>query len=232
MPRAAAAASASQQPRSRGPGRPRRGPKVASPDVREKLVRTATDLFAAHSFGEVGIRRIARAAGVTPGMIAYYFGGKLGLLEAVLDGFAGRVLGGLEALAKAPPAGGAPAVETVVRLYVSVLAADPRVAQVLVREVLSRDTPMRQRFIERFGARVAQALPRLVEREIEAGRLQRGLDPVDTAISLVGMLAFPFLAQPVLGRVFGLEIDEAFGERWIAHTTRVFLDGVRGEQRS
>ena len=52
---------------------------------REQMLDAANDLFAGHGYEEVSVEDIARAAGVTRGLVHHYFGGRtevyLGLLE-------------------------------------------------------------------------------------------------------------------------------------------------------
>jgi AcrR family transcriptional regulator len=55
-----------------------------APDTsREKLIRSAGQLFAARGFDSVSVRDIASAAGVNSALVGYYFHGKEGLLSEV-----------------------------------------------------------------------------------------------------------------------------------------------------
>ena len=56
-------------------------------EPKEKILRTATHLFAKKSYAAVGIREIARAAEVNSAMISYYFGGKHGILKEIFRQF-------------------------------------------------------------------------------------------------------------------------------------------------
>jgi hypothetical protein len=96
----------------------------------------------------------------------------------------------------------------------------------MIREVLSDGAPFRKEFIERFASRAATLIPELVRRERLAGRLREDLDPVLTALSLMGMTVFPFLAFPVAREVFGLELSEEFRDRLVAHTAKLFQEGA------
>ena len=51
------------------------------------LLKAATKLFAENGYEKVSIKAIAEEAGVTSGMIAYYFGGKGGLYREFLHSF-------------------------------------------------------------------------------------------------------------------------------------------------
>src|SRR5688572_26628781 len=211
--------------RARRPGRPPRG---AAPDaVRARLLHVAQQRFAERGYAAVSVRALARAAHVSPAMIAYYFGDKAGLLDAVVDLVFERLLAQIHALAASPEAAGAPA-ERFMRHYPAALARVPWLPSFLVREVLGGDPARRARFAARFPARLAPVILPLLRREAESGRLRTDLDPALTLLSVLGMCAFPFLVQPLLGAVLGYELDERFRSRLADHTTRLFLDGARG----
>ena len=205
-------------------GRPRAG--EGSDDLRRRLVEVARALFVKRGFGEVGIREIARDAGVTPGMISYYFGDKQGLYEAMFASVFEDLLARVRELADQPPSEAGP-LASLIRLYISTIGAQPWLPGLLLREVLTGDSDLRKRFIDRFASRVAELLPALVRSEIGAGRLRADLDPTLAVLSLIGMCVFPFLGHPIGGAVFGYELDADFRERLVAHTQRLFLEGVR-----
>ncbi len=174
----------------------------------------------------MGIREVAAAAGVTPGMIAYYFDGKQGLYQAMLDSVFDRLLEQLREIAAAPPAGSEP-LDAFFDLYIRTLARDPWVPKLIVREVLSSDTPLRAHFIERFVSRAAKLIPLILEQQTAEGRLRSDLDPGLTLLSMVGAAVFPFLSYPLVGPVLGFELDDDFRDRLIAHTARLFREGAR-----
>jgi TetR/AcrR family transcriptional regulator len=210
---------------ARGPGRPRRGPAL-SDDVKRELVAAARDLFARRGFSEVGIRELSRAAGVTPGMISYYFGGKQGLYEAMLASVFDDLLARVRELAAQPAESTAP-LAALIRLYTATITSQPWLPALVLREVIFGDEETRARFVERFAQRAAVILPGLIRAEIESGALRRDLDPALMVLALVGTSLFPFLAHPVMGKVLGYELDDDFAQRLATHTTRLLLDGAR-----
>jgi AcrR family transcriptional regulator len=205
-------------------GRPVRD--ESAEDVRRRLVAVARELFARRGFGEVGIRELARAANVTPGMISYYFGDKQGLYEAMLTSVFEEMLARIRELA-AEHAQGTRPLEGLIRLYIATIASQPWVPALLLREIVTGDSAARARFIERFASRVGALVPGLVAGEIAAGELRADLDPRLSLLSLFGMCVFPFLAHPIAGKVLGYELDASFAERLVAHTTKLFFDGAR-----
>jgi len=54
--------------------------------TREKLLAAAREAMWRRGYANVGLREIARAAGVDVALISRYFGGKQGLFEATLEG--------------------------------------------------------------------------------------------------------------------------------------------------
>jgi AcrR family transcriptional regulator len=185
--------------------------------------------FAAQGYAAVSVRALARAAGVSPGMIAYYFRDKAGLLDAVLEDVFERLLAQVKEIAAAAPAGG-DVTARLIRLYTETLGREPWLPSFLVREVLGGDAARRARFAARFPGRIAPVVLPLLRGEVASGRLRRDLDPMLTVLSLLGMCAFPYLAHPLIGPVLGYELDAAFRGRLAEHTARLFLDGARGAE--
>ena len=213
---------------ARKPGRPPRQGQDAE-DVKRGLVNAARELFARRGFGEVGIRELSRAAGVTPGMIAYYFGGKQGLYEAMFASVFEELIARARELAAQPQPSTEP-LAGLIRLYVATISAQPWLPALLLREVVTGDPALRARFVERFAKRAAVILPGLVSAEIARGALRPDLDPALVLLSLVGACVFPFLAHPLLGKVLGYELDPSFGETLAAHTQKLFLEGARAAE--
>jgi AcrR family transcriptional regulator len=212
----------------RRPGRPRRprGAAAARSDaVRARLLEVAQRLFAARGYDAVGVRELARAARVSPAMIAYYFRDKAGLLDAVLDRVFERLLAQLGELAAAPGGAG---LAGLIRVYVETIGRDPWLPSFILREVIGGSAERRARFAARFPARLAPVVLPFLAREQARGELRADLDPVLAILSLIGMCVFPFLAHPLVGPVFGYELDEAFRRRLAEHSVRLFLDGAHG----
>lgn len=215
----------SRTPR-RGPGRP---PSGVAPPLRERLLEAARSLFTAKGFADVSLREVASEAGVSPAMIAYYFGGKEGLYEAVLESALERLLLRLRAVSAdaASGAGADDAIATFLGSYLDMLVAEPWIPQLIVREVIAQDSPLRARFRRDFAGPAFAALGALLAGERARGRLRSDLDDGLTVLSLIGMAVFPFLAHPVIGEVIGYRLDEGLRDRLFEHTRRLFLEGAR-----
>jgi TetR/AcrR family transcriptional regulator len=200
------------------PGRPRgRAPEQS----RQALLTAARDLFSRREFAAVSLRQIAERAQVNPAMIHYHFGNKAGLYGAMLEERFAPLLQQLEQTS-------AERVDLSLFLesYVRMLAANPWLPNLVVREVLYGGSEFRELFIQRFASRAGRRVPALIAKERAAGRLRADLDPAFAALSLLSMALFPFIGRSVVEPAFGLEMNEDFVKRWVSHALRLFYEGA------
>jgi TetR/AcrR family transcriptional regulator len=223
--------SAHSPRRRRAPARSRGRPPVdADSDVRSALLDAASRLFLKHGFDRVTARQIAVAAGTTAAMIHYYFGNKLGLFRAMLERAIAPVR---ELIAGSLAQAGAvvdPAV--LIRMHMRTAAANPWIATLIVNEVLAEKGRFRGTFIRDFAGRQAPLVIELLQRARANGKLRDDLDVRLSALSLLSLCMFPFLARAVAGPVLGLKFDDDEIERLIAHTARLFAAGTEPAART
>ena len=214
--------------RRRRPGRPTE--RDGGRDVREALLEVAGQLFSERGVNEVSLRELARAAGVTPAMVHYYFGDKQGLYEALLERALLRVLARVREIVAADGQG-IDEIGGFVRVLVGALSSERWIPSLIIREVIADTGRFRERFIREFAWQMARIVPEVLGRELAAGRLRQDLDLPLSFVSLIGMTAWPFAARPVLERVLGLDFEaEDFEPRFAEHTRRLFLEGVRSRE--
>jgi AcrR family transcriptional regulator len=207
---------------ARQPGRP-----VArtAQDVRGQLLDAARDLFLKYGYRAVSSRQVAAAAGANPAMIHYYFGNKHGLYKAMLEQAIGPGVAELNAMLESPP--DEASVARMLDTYMHILAANPWIPGLLLREVLTPDGAFRDQFIRDFGSRFAPRVAELVRHEAGSGHLRKDLDPRLAVVSFLSLGLFPFLALPVWTRALDVRPSQQLVEQLIAHTLRIFLEGVR-----
>ena len=200
--------------------------------MRAALLAAARELFAQRDFAAVPVRDIARAAGVNPAMVHYHFGDKDGLYRAMLQETIGPVLHKVQQLLDGRGRRSQTSLRDALGGLMATLAREPWVAQLIVREVLAHDSPFRDLFIREFAARGGGRLPALLQREIASGRVRRDFDPTLGALSFLSMALFPFIARPVVEKVFGIRMSAAFVERLIGHTEQLFYRGAAARKRA
>lgn len=204
----------------RKPGRPA---AATAPDVRACLLQAARTLFTERDIGAVSSREIANAAHVNPALINYYFGGKTGLYETMLEDTIAPILSRLGELQHAPDAA---SLHQVMTLFTRTLAANPWVPRLILREVLSKEGRFRERFIELVAGRGSGLLTGILEDARQRNLLRDDLDIRLTALSFISLMLFPFLAMPVASRVFNLDSEPATLDALVEHSHALFWRGI------
>jgi AcrR family transcriptional regulator len=191
------------KPRKQRPrGRP--GPSP-SEDFREQILNAAERLFATQGFAATTIREIAADVGVNAAMVHYYFGAKMQLLQAVMD----RVLEPLSGSVSALQQGGQVDLQDIVSLLFSMAGEHPFLPQLIAREVFLPGGKMQQQFLQHFAPRLGGRLPDILRQLQQSGHLAAGLDPAITALLILSLCFFPFIARHAAEQVLGIAFDAA-----------------------
>lgn len=211
----------SRQPsRPRAPGRPAADATVQ----REQLLGIATDLFSRQGIQATSLRAIAERAGVTPALLNYYFGGKDGLVEAMLEE---RFLPLVAQTAAALQQAGDEPLElatTFIREMSRTVAAQPWLPQLWVREILCEGGLLRERLLQRAAPQVPLLLAQRFAAAQARGALNAELDPRLLVVSLIGLTLLPYAAAPIWRGVF---THPRIGDATlIAHTLALLKGGL------
>lgn len=207
---------------SKRSGNPRGRPAAnEAADIRMEILDSAEALFARQGYAAVSVREIAETVEVTPAMVHYYFGSKLALLQHVLE----RTLEPLAAaIAQMRAAGQAPATE-IARLLLRTFSQHPSLPVLVAREVILPGGVMQQHFLEYLAPRLGGSLPGLLEKEQAAGRVRADLDPQVTALLLLSLCAFPFVARDLAGPALRIAYDDEGLRRLEQHVERILQEG-------
>ncbi|OOE45382.1 TetR/AcrR family transcriptional regulator [Salinivibrio kushneri] len=204
----------------RTPGRP-----CGDSNIRERLLEVALREFSTHGFRGVSVTVIAKEAGATPAMIHYYFGNKQDLYEAVLQHALGPILAQLEAARSDPPVD-EDLLPRFIQGYMRLLAENPAVPSLIVRDVLSPGGQMRETFLKGFASRGGSGVRDLVKRAQKLGKLRADIDPDLATLSLLSMAVFPFVGQPIAGQVLDYSLAPERIEVLAEHTLNLFYKGA------
>lgn len=204
---------------TRRPGRPR----GSGGSVKKELIRSARSLFAERGYAAVSLRALAKAAGVNPAMVHYYFGDKQGLYEAVLEETITPFFATLRNLVEQTDGH---EIREFLAGYMRIQSENPWIPLFLMREVFSEGGKFRERFTRQFASKAGGLLTELIEKDRRTGYFRDDLDPALAGLSLISLAAFPFIAFPVAREVFGMKKDAQFIQRLVDHTERLFVDGV------
>ncbi|WP_300618440.1 TetR/AcrR family transcriptional regulator [Dokdonella sp.] len=185
----------------RTPGRP---PK-ARIDQRARLLDVAIGLFAQQGIAATPLSAIARRARVTPALLHYYFGNREQLLDALVEERLLPLLAplhrDLSTLADAPRS----QIDAFVRDLLQLLADNPWLPPLWLREVLGEGGLLRDRLMRRVAQPVSAKVRDAITRAQARGAINRDLDPRLLVVSLIGLTMFPLAARSIWSRVFDAE---------------------------
>lgn len=194
--------------------------------TRQALLDAGTALFAERGYAETTVETIARTAGVNKAMINYHFGGKRGLLMAIVIGVIDPARQRLAAIA----AGGEPAdarLRAFVRVFGELAEAHPAFPALMLREMVAGGRHLEPPVFARVAA-VFQLVQGIVDQGIREGRF-RAVDPLLTHLSLIGALIFFFATAPARERLLeqGLLSPPApAGEDFVRHLQDLLSHGL------
>lgn len=202
-------------------------PRRKENTTRQELLKAGIEVFAQFGPDEVGIRRLAGAAGANSAALSYYFGGKDGYYRAVLRYLTQEVMGSLQHLAAAAraemeasssPRRAREVLRRFVRGFIEVVLSKPQaeaVAVIVWRELLrpSYGFPI---LYERVIRPVHELLTELVARATR--RAPEDPAAVLLAHSLWGQAAIFRIGFHVLRRRLGLR-GRGLSRQWVARIT-------------
>jgi AcrR family transcriptional regulator len=184
------------------PAQARRSRRTGAGDLgtRERILRSALEVFGSHGFDGARTRDIAEAAGANLGLLQYYFGGKEKLWRAAVD----HVFEGLWA-ALAPLAGRDAADPVVraemIRTAVRFAAAHPALIR-LMNDEGKRDGPRLRWLVDRHGRRLFQTIAAVVA-GARRGDALAGVDAVHLYYLVVGSAGLVFSQAAECRRLTG-----------------------------
>jgi AcrR family transcriptional regulator len=193
-------------------------------EPRERILDAASHLIAARGYTATTVRDIATAAGMNLAMIHYYFGNKEGLYRAI---FEEKVFAVQRLLADAANSEGTcrERLERFVCAYARFLCRHSHFARIIQQEMINGGAMFKEIFRPQISRNYAM-LRGIIEEGIRLGEF-RNVDPQLAPISVVGMIAFFIIAQPVISAVAGIVPDaEGFEARLAAHTIDMLTHGL------
>jgi TetR/AcrR family transcriptional regulator len=173
-------------------------------DLRTQILDTAEELFADRGYAATSIRHIADVAGVNPALVHYYYGNKRELLKTVMK----RVLEPLGQAISELHNGFEASPDKIATLLFSMAAEHPHVPRLMIREVLLPGGEMQRYFIENMAPHLGGALPALLGREKSAGRMRADADPAISALLVMSVCIFPFVARTLAEETLDIGFDQ------------------------
>jgi len=193
-------------------------------EARERILDAATSLFARKGYGSVGIREIAKAADVNISMISYYFEGKVGILKMINNNFHDQYYHLIKEIADR----NLPQEDTIrliVRNLVNFVKTNRDLTMVAFNTIPLDIPEIREMKAEKVSVMIKGI----------SGLFNRlDIDPDDTFImsiigpALLSVILTHFRLKHIQTKVFNIEFDDAFYERYIETVATLFLHGITG----
>lgn len=190
---------------------------------REKLLKTAFEMFSEHGYRRTAVRDITRGAGVTEAVLYHYFDNKADLLTAVIARYApfARYPEIIEEQGDAP-------VDEVLRVlgmeFLNLLNQRRSFVLGLLSEA-STD-PELGAILGRFLRETMQGLSGYLQRMQEAGELDSRAKPEAAAQALQGGLLLSFLSSTLVAQ----PEPPIIGEESVDHLVSILISGIASGQ--
>lgn len=205
----------------RQPGRPR---LTADSDMRAHALDAALNLFATHGIAPTSLRDIARAAGVTPALLHYYFGGKPQLVELLIAERLMPVVGQMREALQQSGGSSAGLIAGFVGAAFGLIERYPWFPPLWAREVLCEGGALRELVMQRIAPMIPQQLEQQFRAAQTRGELNPDLDPRLLVVSMIGLTLFTAASAPIWRGMFRAEdIDSEALRR---HTLALLDHGI------
>ena len=205
-------------------GRPR---KTDTDDnaTRRALLAAASTCLTEKSADAISIREVAERANANSALISYYFGGKEGLIKALVDAAARPLLTLDLTTLKLLPA--PQRTRIVVSRFIAIHHSNPWLPRLLVDVRVQAPSPLQEHFFKQVGTRMAKLLIGFVKLQQADGYFRDDIGARQIAALLLSQLAFPFVAQPLLGHTYHVRPAQLHRNKWIEQLCTLFESGCR-----
>jgi len=204
---------------------PRRGQRDAEA-TKEALLTAGMELFAERGFTGARVEAIARRAGINKAMINYYFGGKVGLYDAILASTFRSLRDRLRIL----PGAETPAADRLrrfIELFSETALERPLFPALMIRELMAGGDRLQHYVVPRV-LEIFAVVRDIVEQGIREGDF-RPVHPLATHMSLVGSLFFFFVSAPGRRKILEtveLPFTPPNEAEYIRHVQDLFAGGL------
>jgi AcrR family transcriptional regulator len=187
--------------------------------AKARIRDSAMELFAARGVAGTSLRAVARAAGVSPGLVVHHFGSKEGLCRAVDEAVVERIE---LALGEVPVEGsGGELLEGRGEVVAALLRSQPVLCDYLGR-ALSEDTEASAALFHRLF--VSASRDRAL---VKAGAIRAKSDPFWRAIHQMLLILGPLMMRPLIEQELGGPLlEKANFERWMRANTDLLRKGL------
>ncbi|MGF6709201.1 TetR/AcrR family transcriptional regulator [Luteibacter sp. W1I16] len=179
--------------KARRPGRPPAQPD--GPDQRQRLVGIALELYARQGYTATTLAAIARAAGMTPAAVHYYFKTREQLFDTIFDEHIAPMRARIDDIFQTHANDPIAAFASLAERFVELAAEHAWMGPVFFGELLNDHDLFKQHLRKRVKASRQVALVDAIRRWQDEGRLNKALDPALLMTSVLSLTVLPMTAR-------------------------------------
>ena len=178
------------------------------PGTAHKIKEAAREVFLAKGFAATKTRDIAEAADINLALVNYYFRSKKKLFDIIMTETLQTFSAGVITIFNEESTSLKEKVSVFVDHYIDLLAQNQNVAPFIINAV--RDHP--DEYISRIGI-LDKAKRSIFIQQFQEGIMKGeipAINPIHFMFNLMGLIVFPFIAQPMVSVVSGIPKDNIF----------------------
>jgi TetR/AcrR family transcriptional regulator len=200
-------------------------------DASERILEAALETFSEMGFEGATTREIASRAGVTLGLLQYYFGAKPKLWRAAVDRAFEDLRGGLDAvLGGAAPGGERERIRRMIHAHVRFVARRPEFVRLMHDEGKRRGARMRW-MVDRHVKPLYESILPMIENAQRQGILPADIAPVHFVYILIGAVDVIFHQAEECKRLTGVDPTEEAAVESHARAVAHFFLGAEEAKR-
>jgi AcrR family transcriptional regulator len=193
---------------------------------RDALIAATRELMKSVPPGQITRLDIARAAGVDPALIRYYFGDKSALLvAAVLQ--AGTELRERQVRGYAEGTSVRDKIRRRIFILLEMLYQDPSLHHLIIERIIHSKSKQARQLRHDLVYRTCDELAAVIDEGVAAGEFRR-VDHRHLFLATVGACSFPMAERALFAELMGGPTTEAQLQAYAEFVSDVFLDGLSG----
>lgn len=197
-------------------------------DTRKKLIEIAIPLFATKGFAAVSVRELTVTANTNVSAISYYFNGKEGLYQAVLEEQLSSIQQALESAKSSDHISALERLTYYAGQVAQIHTQRPFLARYISNEV-ANPTEHGGVVIERYLSQVYEFMQTSLQEGILNGDFRADLNTTYATISLVGILNFYFKSKSLINKFVSLPEDANI--EYTTHAFQIYLHGIMNAKK-
>ncbi len=195
--------------------------------TRQKIIRSATKLFAKKGLNGTSVREISRKASVNLAAINYHFQSKEQLYREIVSHHFQRLVENITQLDQQKIDDEESYIERFVEQNLDLLFHGDWELECIVARELGTFSNQGHNLTQNFFQPALTSLTKRIQKGI-AGKRFRKVDPTLAALSLISMCLFCANKQSLLATTLGVDtLSDRFRARMATHVTELFLRGIR-----